>query len=214
MKKILAFIAAALFCTPAFAVLQYEIVSTPNPAQPWTPANQITLKITEGGSLWFSSFVSNWYVLKDLGSYSQMTAGNYGAVVNGEKVLGTGESKDMTFVNSGGKKEVSTPGYYVGDFKAGDEIAFWVTAENGNVGSSVGLTDWSTGVGSRQTNTTDLAGNTRINFGFSDGSVEFVAIGQEGTGPAGQPLPGALAGLLVGGGVLGSARMFRRKKTV
>lgn len=210
MKKLLGFLIAALACTPAFAVLQYEIVSTTNPAQPWVPANNITLKINEGGSLWFSSFVSNWYVLKDLGTYANMTAGNYGATLNGTDILGTGETKEVSFTN--GTQTVSTTAYYVGDFAAGDEISFWVTTPDGVVGDSVGLTDWATGVGSRKTNTTDAAGNTRINFGFASGSVEFIGVGEAGT--TGQPLPGALAGLLVGGGVLGSFKAFRRKKTV
>lgn len=218
MKKFLSLM--VLVAASSYAALQYEIVQTKNGVQNWSESRQLTLNITQGGSLWFSSFVSNWYTMADLGDVARMTAGNYGAVVNGTtQVIGTGETTTVTFTGSEGNKpkEISGIGYYVGDFEAGDQVAFWVTSSPGVVGSSMGLVSTDTGqLQSRQINTTDLAGNTRINFGFSDfGSVEFVASGgayKNGQGPVGQPLPGAFAALLLGGGAVGGLTFSRRKR--
>lgn len=218
MKKFLSlmvFVAAS-----SYAALQYEIVSSSNGVQNWTGSQQLTLNITEGGSLWFSSFVSNWYSMADLGDVARMTAGNYGAVVNGTTVVaGTGEATTVTFTGQQGNKpkEVSGIGYFVGDFEAGDQLSFWVTSSPGVAGSSMGLvSDVNGQLQSRQINQTDLAGNTRINFGFSGfGSVEFVASGgayKNGQGPVGQPLPGAFAALLLGGGAMGGLTFSRRKR--
>lgn len=217
MKKFLmASVVLLCFTFTGFAALQYEIVSTTDPAQPWKSANQLTLKITEGGSLWLSSFVSNWNVLTDLGTYAEMTAGNYGAVTaDGTAVTGTGESKEVTFTSANGKKSVSTNAYLVGNFNAGDEISFWITNTAGVVGDSVEPVSNDYGLlQSRQDNNVDQAGNTRINFGYSGtGSVEFIAYGDEFTGPSpsGKPLPGALATLLLGGAFGGWAMRRRRK---
>ena len=215
MKKFLITVGLALLSVSSFAALQYQFQTNSNGTQNWQPAYEIKLKVTEGGSLWFSSFVSNWGggTLPDLGSIANMTAGNYGATVNGAtQVLGTGENKTVTFSNNNNGKSITTQAYYVGDFKAGDEVSFWITNNNGVIGSSVGLVNEPGTVQSRQINTVDVAGNTRINFGFGNGSIEFIAMGGEAKGgPVGQPLPGVVIGLLVGGGLL-SAAAIRRKK--
>ncbi len=215
MKKILMTVGLALLSVSSFAALQYQMLTNSNGTQNWTPAYEIKLKVTEGGSLWFSSFVSNWYggTLPDLGSIANMSAGNYGATVNGtNQVLGTGENKTVTFTNDQINKSITTQAYYVGDFKAGDEVTFWITNNTGVVGSSIGLVNQPDTLQSRQINTVDVAGNTRINFGFGNGSIEFIAMGGEAKGgPVGQPLPGVVIGLLVGGGLL-SAAAIRRKK--
>lgn len=211
MKKILGIM---LFVTASsYAALQYNIVTGT-----WSGSVNtapITLQITEGGSLWFSSFVSNWYSMTDLGDIAQMTAGNYGTVANGTTaVAGTGEAQTVTFSKHG--NSVSGTGYFAGNFDAGDSVSFWITTNNDIVGSSVGPTSSLSGqLQSRMINLIDLAGNTRINFGFDTyGSVEMVASGgvyYPGS-PSGQPLPGAFVALLVGGGAMGSLTFARRKR--
>lgn len=217
MKKLLTLILAVAWASSSFAALQYEIISTPggNEWATWTSAQKLTIRVTQGGSLYFSSFVSNWSNLKDLGSYANMTAGNYGAtnVATGVTTLGSGQSEPVTFTNSGGNS-VDTPAYYVGDFQDGEVLSFWVTTPGGRVGSSVSEVN-DGGVDSRQINETDRAGNTRINFGFDGyGSIEFILAGGEykggGGAPSGQPLPGVLATLLLGSGAL---VLNRRRKS-
>ena len=73
---------------------------------------------------------------------------------------------------------------------------------------------------SRLDNTTDLAGNVRVNFGLGADETrrEFVVVWSEGDydgntpePPSGQPLPGAMvAGILSLGTVLLGKRMRRR----
>lgn len=223
MKKFLAFISMALCCSGAFAALQYEVTLSPDPSkpEPWLKSNFVTLTVTESGSLWLSGKVSNWYgSLKDLASYSDMSAGSYGAFLSdgdgGYSVVeGTGESKTVTFSN--GNVEISTNAYYVGDFNAGDVLTLYVTHQEGRVGdgwSSVG--DGANQVNSRIVDYADMAGNTVFNWGFhgvsSNGSIEFIIAGGEShaPSPSGQPLPGVLAALVLGGG--GLAVMRRRKR--
>ncbi len=207
MKKTIIAACMILLATSSFAALQYQVVYVSNGTQNWRAAYEIKLKITEGGSLWFSSFVSNWNSIPDLGTLATMTADNYGA---GDTV-GGGTTKIKTFTDNKGH-QVSTVAYGVGNFEAGDEISFWITAPDGTVGSSEGLVGGSSGLNSRQATTVDLAGNVRFNFSFNSGTVEFVAFGGESTAPVGQPLPGVALGLLLGGGLFSAAAVRRRRK--
>ncbi len=221
MKKLLALLALVV-STSCYAALQYTLVNTPNPtAQPWESADYITIKVTQGGSLWFSSFASNkWGNLPDLNSLANMTAGNYGAVntATGAVSYGTGASKDVVYDGGfdnwdGTRHTFSTPAYYVGDFNAGDEVSFWITNRTtGTIGDSVGPVSTAYGqLQSRQDNTVDVYGQTRINFGYSGyGSIEFVAIGGEPT--MGQPLPGVVAALALGSMAVGGVAALRRRR--
>ena len=215
MNRMLTMMAMVLVAgLSAQAVLQYEIISSPSPGQNWLSAQQLTIKINEGGSLWMSGYVSNWYgSLTDLGSIADMTAGNYGWMTTDGTILsGTGETMEVTFTN--GVQSISTTAYHVGDFEAGDEVGLWLTnSKKGQEGYSLGPVNGGLNedLGSRQINEVDLAGNTRINFGFlkGGGSVEFVLVGGEGT--VGQPLPGVFATLLLAGSV-GTALTRRNRK--
>ncbi|MEG2075779.1 MAG: hypothetical protein RRY34_04675, partial [Victivallaceae bacterium] len=172
--------------------------------------NNITLKITSGGSLWFSNSANNWNSqVNDLGKYLDMGSGQYGAISSdGSITQGTGETKEFTFTN--GKKEVNLTGYYVGDFKAGDEISFWVTKDGVQVGST------GDAQGSRL-DKTDAVGNGSFNFGVGGGvgNIDFSAIGGDSvnnsTAPVGKPLPGVLSALLFSGAVVGIAGWKRKK---
>ncbi len=219
MKKIFAFAIALIACLTSQAALQYEIISTPSATQAWTSAQTLTIKITGGsGDMWFSSFVSNWYQLDDLGDYAQMTAGNYGYtnLATGVETAGSGTTGIVTFSDPDTFQSVSGIGYYVGNFAAGDEISFWMTHINGRVGESTGEVGVGNGVDSRQANILDLADNTRINFGYfgaSPNSVEFVISTSDGPfAPSGQPLPGVLAALALGGCATGIKAFRRRRK--
>ncbi|MGE4564408.1 MAG: hypothetical protein AB7F32_06025 [Victivallaceae bacterium] len=209
MKKLLAFFLLMLLSVSGFAALQYQIVTNPNGVQDWNFANEIKLKVTEGGSLWFSSFVSNWDGLADLGNLANMSAGQYGATVGGIQTPGTGTTKTVTFADGLGH-QVGTSAYYVGDFNSGDEVSFWITSKDNYTGSSIGTVDYP-GLGARLLHSPDLAGNVWMNFSFGSGGVDFIALGGDKVVIAGQPLPGVAIGLLIGGGLLSSAAIRRRK---
>lgn len=208
MKKLLTAIGVMFLSASSFAALQYQIVTNPNGVQNWSFANEIKLKVTEGGSLWFSSFVSNWNGLTDLNHLANMAAGKYGASAGGIQTLGTGTAKTVSFADNLGH-QVSTNAYYVGDFETGDEVSFWITSKDNYIGSSIGTVDYP-GLGSRLLNSPDLAGNVWMNFSFGSGGVDFIALGGDKV-IAGQPLPGVAIGLLIGGGLLSTAAIRRRK---
>lgn len=217
MKKLALLILGLALSLPASAVFvpySYNVSGQTNPAQPWNSAKILTLTATESSSLWVSSFVSNYYgTLVDLGTIAQMTPGNYGWIAaDGTLHSGTGDTKTVSFTNSAGKT-ISTTAYYVGDFNAGDNIGFWITTSAGTPGYSTGMVQSGVNAGlrSRQINTVDLAGNTRINFGFNSGSVEFIAVGGAPS-PSGQPLPGVIASLLIGGGAFGVSKLRKARK--
>mgnify|MGYP000889075558 CR=1 FL=1 len=214
MKKLLTLILAVAWASSSFAALQYEIISTPggNEWTTWESAQKLTIRVTQGGSIWLSRFADNWKgTITDLGTYTNMTEGNYGFknTATGETTYGTGEMETLTFTKK--NQSNTTASYYAGDFEAGDVLSFWVTTPDGRVLDSIAdVTDPSTEVNSRRINQTDLAGNTRINF---DG-IEFILAGGEykggGGAPSGQPLPGVLATLLLGSGAL---VLNRRRKS-
>ncbi len=224
-NKILAVAAVAMLVgLSAQAVLQYELIPSQPPGQGWPAAQQLLFKVTGGGSLWISSFVSNWYgTLQDLGSTADMTAGNYGWMTqDGTIHYSTGETKEITFTKEDGSKSISTNAYFVGNFNAGDEIGLWLTNTTDSKPDQLGYSLGKVGeglnaeLGSRQYNTTDIAGNTRINFGFLNGgdSVEFLLSPDthySGGGPVGQPLPGVFATLALAGGV-GTALTRKNRK--
>ena len=199
-------------CFSVFASLQYEIVTTKNGTQNWNSSREITLNITEGGSLWLTSYVSNWYSIPDLGTVMNMTAGNYGYIDDAGNLVGsTGETKTITLESKNGTKSIDTTGYFVGNFDAGDEVNLWITDNTGSVGESVGtVNDGTTDLVSRQAKASDMAGNVRQNYSFGSGSIEFVAVGGEKSGEtSGQPLPSAMLALVFGAGTVG---LFGKKR--
>jgi hypothetical protein len=176
-----------------------------------------------------TTFVSNWYDIGHLGDTARMTAGNYGwtteAGVGGVGTItaSNGESKPKTFAHpTNPALDVNTTAYFVGNFEPGDEIGLWLTnkteGQPDQIGYSLGpvydLENPTIELGSRQYETVDAAGNTRVNFGFINGgeSVEFLLFGDAyHSGTVGQPLPGAFATLLLAGGV-GTALTRKNRK--
>ena len=229
MKKVL--VLAALACVSAFAALQFRIdEEAPYPNQAWDSAHQIKLTITEGGSLWMANYVSSWYWTQDLGAVINMNENNYGYIdANGDLIGGDGSSTYFTFENPTGSESIAVKAYYVGDFDANDSFYFWVTTldqHGGDIGTSNGpvfdeayeeYADIE--LKSRQNHLPDLAGNTRINFGFQNiGGREFIFVGGDYVGDdgkthhSGQPLPGVLASIMVIGGLLGGAKKLQKTK--
>jgi len=206
-------------CFSAFATLQYDVVMTNNGVQNWDSSRNITLNVTESGSLWLASYASNWYSIPDLGTVMNMTAGNYGYIDDGGNLVGSaGETETVTLAKN--SNSIETTGYFVGNFEAGDEVNLWITDNSGRVGESVGpVKDWVTYTSengydlvSRQANSYDIAGNVRQNYSFGSGSIEFVALGGETYGAgetSGQPLPGAALALVLGAGSIG---LFGKKR--
>ncbi len=215
MNKWIAMLVVLVCGWQASALYQYDVNAVANPNQTWTSAQYLTLTAPESGSMWFASFISSYYGgVLDLGNEANVTAGNYGWIdADGNKISGTGATTEFTFTNSVGKS-VTTIGYYVGNFSKGDTINFWITSLNNELGLSDGNVMEGDNINliSRQNNLTDLAGNTRINFGYDSGSVEFIALG-ENMSPAGQPLPGVIASLLAGAAVVGGLRRRRKQQS-
>ena len=204
-------ILAVAACVSAFAALQYDVVDF-DTNQNWNPAHQIELRIVADGSLWMSNYVSNWYGgTPDLGTVIDMTANHYGVIDNDGNLVGSnGLSEIHTFTDPmDSSRTASTEAYFVGDFKSGDTVRFWITtldSEGGYVGKSIGAVhdeNNDTPLVSRLDYQYDMAGNLRFNFGFDGvGGKEFVFFGDEvyGAHTTGQPLPGVLATLAVIGG--------------
>ena len=229
MKKLMAL--AMLACATMFAALQYNVINYET-VDPTDPAHHIKLEITESGSLWMHNDITRWNPeLKDLKEIIDMRPNQYGAILeDGTLLYGTGESKRFSYDTTDGIRsgKVYTNGYFVGNFEAGDVIHFWITSlpdasEYGDsmneiaAGDNEDLTarynpdyDW---VGH---NIMDFKFNTK-NGGGEDGSEDwkFVFASDEtfaSRGPAGAPLPGTLATLLVFGGLLGGYKKMKKSK--
>lgn len=221
MKKLLTLLMAVAWATCSFGALQYEFISVPggNPWGTWPSGQKLTIEITEGGSLWFSQYINSFWGVPDLGTKADMNAGNYGVTntFTGVTTVGTGVSESISYptpyTGPYEPKTVTTPGYYVGDFETGEVLSFWITTPSGAVyqsASELHGTDPSQAVDSRKIDRTDYVGNTIINFSGTGGGIEFILAGGEYRNtPSGQPLPGVIATLLLGGGAL---VLHRRRK--
>lgn len=211
--------------------------------QNWFGAQLISLNVTAGNSLWLTNYVKSWYEpIADLGNVYQMSGENkYGYIykndiagLNVEKASyadlihwSDGETTEVTYyADSNPALKQSTTGYLVDYFDENAEIYLVMTTLQADGGETVdsyqyvqdGVHD--TTLVSRQHNTTDLAGNVRVNFGIdsdSEGLIarEFVAVYNRtediGGGMSGQPLPGMLTSCLVALGSIGLTRRFKKK---
>jgi hypothetical protein len=214
--KILLTLLVGAWVSCSFGALQYQLVSTPggNQWNNWPSAQKITIKVTEGGSLWMTSYIDNpggWNI-PDLSTIANMGAGNYGVTntATGVVTQGTGEVQAITYNTS---RTFDVNAYYVGDFETGDVLSFWVTSKAGAVYNSTSDThdvNPAQAVNSRLIKDLDSLGNTRINFSGTGGGLEFILAGGEyKNAPSGQPLPGVIATLLLGSGALA---LHRRRK--
>jgi len=246
MKKLMAL--AMLACVTMFAAVQLTpttiitnpsnnyIVTNYNTNDATDPAHHISLTMTETGSLWMhndiTQFNPNLFDLKDI---IDMNAGKYGAILeNGYRVNGTGGSAIFLYTDvtdpAGTKTEdISTPGYFVGNFEEGTTLHFWITSlpEENEYGDS--LEEIAAGVNedlmARYNPDYDWVGNNIMDFKFRTangggelGSEDWMfvfATGDVIEGQRvfnGQPLPGTLATLLLFGGLLGGYKKMKKSK--
>lgn len=212
IKKMM-LVVGLLFTISAFSATQFDIIQTKNVNDLWNPvfmSGYVEIQVNESSSIWISTFVSNNYTLEieDLSTKADMNVGNYGYTINGVSYASSGITSEISFSNQVGT--VTTTSYYIGDFEAGDVIGIWVT-KDGVIGDAYSSVSAEYGeLGSRQINTVDVYGNTRINYGFtSTGSVEFIiSSGELANGASnGQPLPSVIASFVLGAGAL----IIRRK---
>ena len=214
----------------------------------WPAAALITLHVPANSAVYLTNYISNWKGTNaDLNEIFDMSAGSYGYInasslpsLNLEKSdyymsdfinFSNGESRDITYYDDSdatGNTKYTTPGYYLDTFDEASDIYLVMTPKNQDELMDAyqyvqDVNHEETGLVSRQYNTTDIAGNVRVNFGTSGGNGhEFVAVysyddgddggeGQEGGGVSGQPLPGLfLAAILAIGTVAFGKRLKKR----
>lgn len=210
-------------------------------------AQIITLDVHAGTDVWLSNYVRSWYeAIPDLhGNVYDMGAQRYGYIfandINGLSATdyegsihwGTGDTTQITYVYDQDPSITNTAtGYFLGHFNDDAEIYLVMTTlpeDGGELVDSyqyVQDDDHVTTLMSRQHNTTDLAGNVRINFGIDNGTYgdgagigrEFVAVYDHpagidgGHGTTGGPLPGPMtaAAVVACMAALNSARRRRQ----
>lgn len=155
----------------------------------------------------------------------------------GDIFYGDGSTKEISFTSPDGTKVRTTTGYLLGTFDHNAEI-FLVMSPRSNLGTEeTEVNSWapvndpnndpsySSYLSSRQYNTYDLTGQTRVNFGtveyyYDDNGVkqellvphEFV-IGYEAKAdaPSGQPLPGVMVTTLLCLGTTSVASRLRKR---
>lgn len=227
MKKMLIALLLGMGMLNSFAAFQYEILKSPTAGQ-WSDGGAgngvygyaFYVRVTEGtGTIYIVDKINNLYSMsgnKELLSLNaDMNHYGYVDLSTGASHAGTGDtittySKQMNSNN----QLVTQTGYALGEFSAGDEIGIWLTV-NGTTGASV--LNKSNSINSSNMNFrnafvgTDALGNSLFQLDFTKGgSVFFSVAGVASTGPSGQPLPGILATLLIGSGLM--AVGIRRKK--
>ncbi|MBR5077890.1 MAG: hypothetical protein IKX30_04025 [Victivallales bacterium] len=213
--------------------------SAGGPIQEWIPAQMITLSVQAGSSVYLSNYINTWYgTVENLGSDTyaagyDMSAGAYGYMIaqktadgkvttDGIVHPGTGETKDVTYKNPTGTETKTTTGYLLDTFENDTEIFFVMTPNgyNSKINSYLPVNDPKNDppvtsiLASRQINTTDLAGNIRVNFGTVDGIGHEFVIGYEAAPPSssGQPLPGVLSTIVVACCSIACARKMKKNK--
>ena len=199
-----------------FTENDYNVYGT---SQDWTPAQMISLSVKKGSTVYLSNYTRSWYEnLPNLGDVDyaagyDMTANHYGyvyaevdadgnAVPVGPVHYADGTTKEVTVKNPNGPQTQTLTGYKLGTFDKDAEI-FLVMTPNGyetevNSFSPVNAVGYESILVSRQINTYDLSGQTRVNFGTADGVGHEFIIGYEAEAPSGQPLPGVLVTTFIG----------------
>ena len=228
---------------------------------PWGGTALFTLDVKGGTGVWLSNYISNNYggvidLDKNIYNMSPKAYGyiyekdmpslieekpNYDSLIhpsNGATTTITYTS--LTADGEGKYPTVSTEGYFLDYFEEDAKIYLVMTTLPEDGGEKVDTYQFvqdnnaytDTTLKSRQHNTSDIAGNIRVNFGIdlppvgdgnlTDISREFVAVysgdselirSQIGGGTAGGPLPGVFfAGLLSLGTVFGASKVKRQKR--
>lgn len=223
MKKLITGI-ILLGAVAAQAAFQYEVVSTPTS---WAPGvsvygSEYFVRVTEGsGSLYVLDHINNLYDdVQNESIADNVSAFGYVNLTTGESGAGSFENTITTYEHAMSEWHdvVTQTGYELGTFSAGDEVAIWVTDKTtGYTGATAGQGD-SPYVDSQQNwrtwgSQSDILGNTAAQITFYGRSIFFGLTGVEGSGGSttGQPLPGVLSSLAVGG-LLGLIKFGRKIK--
>jgi len=229
MKKILLTLMMALLSATTFAAFQYEVVESTvtGSGDDAVYGYAYTIRVTEGtGSIYIVDKINNLYSMSGnterLSLAVDMTStSNYGWVDVATGTKQTAEGSATTFYNHQMNENndlVTQTGYKLGEFSAGDEIGVWLTTnKKGAIGASV-LDKARDDLNSDLMNYRDAYVGTdatgmalhQLDFKGGVGSIFFGIKGE--ASPIGQPLPGALATLLLGGAISGAAGMKKRRR--
>ena len=215
------------------------------PGQNWLTANMFTLSVNGGSNVWLSNYVRSFYEpIADLHGnvYDMGSDQKYGYIFKNDissATLENGSYADKIHWSNGNTTEITytydanpaitntATGYFLDYFENDAEIYLVMTTipEDGidtvDTYQFVQDANNETLMYSRQHNTSDLAGNVRVNFGIDNGTYgdgvgigrEFVAVYDDTaylhhTTPAGGPLPGLLfVGLLSMGTIFGASKI-------
>ena len=230
MNKILMTLVMALLSASAFAAFQYEIVETPAVGGGGNviSGNAYSIRVTEGtGSIYIVDKINNLYNMSGnterLSLEVDMTStNNYGWV---DVATGTAYAAEGSTIATFSEQQnqwndlVTQTGYKLGEFSAGDEIGVWLRPMDRDfTGASV--FDKTNSINSAQMNYRDANVGTdetgmilhQLDFKGGVGSIFFGITGEASPAPVGQPLPGALATLLIGGVISGAAGMKKRRR--
>lgn len=233
MKTRMTLIVMMMMCMSAFAAFQYSITESLVAGQ-WKDGGQnkgvygyaYTISVSEGtGSIYIMDKISslgggNNELLSQ--KVNMTSTNNYGwvDVATGLSYDADGEQKILynQAINQW-NPVVTQTGYKLGEFNAGDTIGVWLKPI-GKTFTGASVFDKTNPINSQQMNSrdgfvgTDALGNNLFQLDFtSTGSIHFGIIGfAADSGPVGQPLPGALATLLIGGAMSGAAGIKARRK--
>ena len=218
MKKLMVALFLGMGMLNCFAAFQYDIIQTPSVwAENSISGNIFYIRVTEGsGTIYIMDKINTlWGANNELLSQkANMNQYGYVDLSTGTSSAGTGETI-ITYEHQMNEYApvVTQLGYALGEFSAGDEIGVWLTV-NGTTGASV--LGKSNSINSSNMNYRnafvgqDQLGNNLFQLDFSSGGSVFFGIHGVASSPSGQPLPGILATLLLGGGLM--AWRMRRKK--
>lgn len=234
MKKIAVFLVMALTSVSTFAAFQYSVVKSlvAGNVNDGGPGKGVygyaySIKVTGGtGSIYIVDKISSLY-----GGNNELlsmevnmnSTSNYGWV---DVATGAAHNAEGSTITTYSKKMneyqelVTQTGYKLGEFSAGAEIGVWLRPtgqeftgasvfHKDNLINSEEMTYRNAMVGQ------DATGMDLYQLDFTgigdDGSIFFGFYGESSAAPVGQPLPGTLATLLLGGAISGAAGMKKRR---
>lgn len=220
MKKILFALIAGLFAVPLFAAYQYDYGTISGASSDKRPDSKYTAYADRGGSAGLQNtlyFNHESYLYLDI---AKGAGANFGAYYLDGATRGADLNLQLTA--DGRYSAFDADGNAV-QFNPGDAIGFWYEDANGKI---VYNTPRLEGEHRQTYNATWIKDQDTYMIGFGEygqyinsrnpdqiyGESAFVMDVQVGgTAPTGQPLPGVLATLLIGGAVATGRRLYRRR---
>ena len=235
MKKILMTLVMALLSASAFATFQYSVVESTVQGV-WDDGGKdngvygyaYTIQVTEGtGSIYIVDKIDTLYSMSGNNELLSLKADMSSPAKYGWVDVSTGlaHNAEGTTIATFSEQQsqwndlVTQTGYKLGEFSAGNEIGVWLTP-NGKNYTGASVFHKNNPVNSNQMTFRDAYVGTdatgmklhQLDFGTFAGSIHFGITGVASPEPIGQPLPGALATLLLGGAISGAAGMKKRRR--